>query len=112
MVFTSAKRSPWPSSYGEKCPQDPDQGSTSAKRSPWPSSYGEKCPQDPDQGSTGGVHHQLPSSEPGIGAHELHRMQMHCHGAAFSFQLSATLAEPAGYAVAIGSKRTGKMQHY
>ena len=47
---------------------------------------------------------QLPSSEPGIGAHGLHCVQWHYCGTASIFQSCANLAEPARYAVALGSK--------
>ena len=55
---------------------------------------------------------QLLSSEPGIRAHGSHCVQGHYRGAAFIFQSCATLVEPAGYAVEIGSKLPGKMQHW
>ena len=59
-------------------------------------------------GSKEGDQPQLPSSEPEIGAH---CVQGHYRGAASIFQSCATLAVPAGYAVAIGSKLPGKMRH-
>ena len=52
---------------------------------------------------------QLSSSEPGVGAHGSHRVQGHQRGAASVFQSCATLAEPTGYAVAIGSKLPNKI---
>ena len=58
-------------------------------------------PQKPDLGSKEDDHAQLLSSEPGIGAHGSNCMQGHYRGLASIFQSCATLAEPAGYDVAI-----------
>ena len=66
-------------------------------------------PQESDQAVRRVIKHQLPSSEPGISAHGSHCIQGHYRGAASIFQFCATLAEPAQYAVAIGSKLPGKM---
>ena len=62
-------------------------------------------------GSKEGDQAQLTCSEPGIGAHGSHCVQGHYRGADYIFQSCSTLAEPAGYAVAIGSKLPGKMRH-
>ena len=62
-------------------------------------------------GSKEGVKAQLPSSEPEIGAYGSHCVQGHYRGAASNLQSWATLAESAGYTVAIGSKLPGKMRH-
>ena len=54
---------------------------------------------------------QLPSSGPGISAHGSHCVEGHYRVAASIFQSCATLTEPSGYAIAIGSKTPGKMWH-
>ena len=54
---------------------------------------------------------ELPSSEPGIGAHESHCVQWHYREAASIFESCAALAEPGDYAVVIGAKLPGKMRH-
>ena len=55
---------------------------------------------------------KLPSSETEIGAHGSHCLQGHYRGTASIFRSSATLAEPAAYAVAVSSKLRGKMRFY
>ena len=67
-----------------------------------------KSPQEPDKGSEAGDQAQLPSSEPGIGAHGSQCVQGHYSGASSIFQSCATLVGPAAYAVAIDSKLPGK----
>ena len=79
----------------------------------WLPSIGEteRSPQEPDQGSKEGDQAHVPSSEPGIDAHGSHCVQGALSGAASIFQSCATLVKPAGYAVAICLKLSGKMWH-
>ena len=90
MVFTSAKRAPSMAAF---------------KRGNRKKITGARS------GSKEGDQTQLPSSEPGIDAHGSQCVEGHYLGAASICQSCATLAEPAGYVVAIGSKLPGKIQH-
>ena len=88
---------------------------TSAKRAPLITAIKrgnrEKSAVVARSGSKEGDQAQLPSSEPGMGTHGSHGVQGHYRGAAFILQSCEILAEPAGYAVAIGLKLPGKMLH-
>ena len=87
---------------------------TAAKRAPLMAAFkrgNREKPAGARSGSKDGDQAQLPSSEPGIGAHGSHCVQEHYRGTASIFQSCATLTEPAGYAVAIGLILPGKLRH-
>ena len=79
----------------------------------WLPSSGEtgRSSQESYQGSKEGDHAQLPSSESVIGTHGSHCLKRPYRETASIFHSCTTLAEPAVYDIAIGSKLPGKMLH-